>query len=143
MGAIISSFFRNILFTHDGNIFTIDQLSFAYAIPNASVGSPIPVIKNSQPTTDNISVGMYSSLMGTFIFMAPVHHIYAMSNRPMSSMSYVPFCTSYFNDPWTLPSLTASCEGQSHTGMDMPLSVVEMVYQDVLDSSVDLDHVTS
>jgi hypothetical protein len=58
-------------------------------------------------------------------------------------MRFVSFHTSYFNDPWTLPSLTASCEGQSHTGMAMPLSTVEIAYQVVLDSSVDLDLVTS
>jgi hypothetical protein len=122
---------------------TIDQLSFAYASPNASVGPSIPVIDNSQPTTENIGVRMYSSLMGTFDFMAPVHHIYAMSSRSASSMRFVPFRTSYFNDPWTLPSSTASCEGQSHTGMAMPLSTTEIVYQVVLDSSVDPDPVTS
>jgi hypothetical protein len=81
--------------------------------------------------------------MGTFDFMALIHHVYAMSSRPVSSERFVPFCTSYFNDPWTLPSSTSSCEGQSHAGMAMPLSAVEIVYQVVLDSSVDLDPITS
>jgi hypothetical protein len=120
----------------------IDQLSFVYASPNASVGPSIPVIDNSQPTTENIGVRMYSSLMGTFDFMAPIHHIYAMSSRSASSMRFVPFHTSYFNDPWTLPSSTTSCEGQSHTGMAMPLSTAEIAYQVVLDSSVDPDLVS-
>jgi hypothetical protein len=75
--------------------------------------------------------------------MAPIHHIYTMSSRFASSMRYVPFRTSYFNDPWTLPSLNVSCEGQSHTGMAMPLSIAEIVYQVVLDSSDDPDPVTS
>jgi hypothetical protein len=60
-----------------------------------------------------------------------------------SSMRSVPFCTLYFNDPWTLPSLTMSCEGQSHIGMEIPLSVVEIVYQAVLDSTADPDPVSS
>jgi hypothetical protein len=114
-----------------------------HASPNASVGPSIPVIDNSQPTTEDIGVRMYSSLMGTFDFVAPIHHIYAMSSRSASSMRFVPFHTSYFNDPWTLPSPTMSCEGQSHIGMEMPLSVTEIAYQVVLDSTVDPDPVSS
>jgi hypothetical protein len=38
MTAIISSIFRTLCFPHDSNIMMIDQLYFAYAIPNASVG---------------------------------------------------------------------------------------------------------
>jgi hypothetical protein len=90
---------------------TIDQLSFAYASPNASVGPSIPVIDNSQPTTKNIGVEMYSSLMVTFDFMALINNVYAMSNRLTSTERFIPFCTSYFSDPWTLPSSTSSCEG--------------------------------
>jgi hypothetical protein len=86
MTAIISSIFHTLLFPNDGNIMTIDQFSFEYTIPNASVGPSIPMIENSQPTTENIGVRMYSSLMGTFDFVAPIHHIYAMSSRYFSSM---------------------------------------------------------
>jgi hypothetical protein len=58
-------------------------------------------------------------------------------------MRFVPFHTSYFNDPWTLPSSTASCEGQSHIVMAMPLLTTKIVYQVVLDSSANPDPVTS
>jgi hypothetical protein len=122
---------------------TIDQLSFAYSSPNASIGPSIPMIDNSQPTTENISVRMYSSLLGTFDFTAPRHHIYAMPSRPVLTRRSIPFCTSYFSDSWTLPSLTSSCEGQLHVGMAMPLSIAEIAYQVVLDSFVDPDPVTS
>jgi hypothetical protein len=81
--------------------------------------------------------------MGTFDFMAPIHHFYTMSSRPISLERFVPFCTSYFNNPWTLPSSNSSCEGQSHDGMAMPLLEVEIAYQVVLDSSTDLDPTTS
>jgi hypothetical protein len=111
MVTVVSSIFHTISFPHDGNILTIDQLSFVYASPNASVGLSIPVIDNSQPTTKNIGVRMYSSLMGTFDFMAPIHHVYAMSSRPVSSERSIPFRTSYFSDPWTLPFPNSSCEG--------------------------------
>jgi hypothetical protein len=97
MTAIVSSFFLTLCFPHDGKIMMIDQFSFAYASPNASVGPSIPVIENSQSTTQNIGVRMYSSLMGTFDFMAPVHHI-TMSSSSHSSKRSVPFCTLSFND---------------------------------------------
>jgi hypothetical protein len=66
-----------------------------------------------------------------------------MSSRLIFSERFVPFCTSYFNNPWTLPSSTSSCEGKSHVGMSMPLSTTEIAYQDDLHSSVDPDPITS
>jgi hypothetical protein len=56
MVIVVSPIFRILYFLHQGEILTIDQLSFAYSIPNASVGPSIPVINNSQLTTDNIDV---------------------------------------------------------------------------------------
>jgi hypothetical protein len=132
-----------LCFTHEGNIVMIDQLSFAYSIPNASFGQSIPVIDNSLLTTENIGVGMYSSLMGTFNFSAPNHQVYAMCSRSVSTGRSIPFCTSYFDDLWTLPSPTLSCEGQSHAGMAMPLSATEITYQAILNSSMDLDPIPS
>jgi hypothetical protein len=82
MVIVVSFFFCTLCFLHDGKIMMINQLSFVYASPNASIGSLIPVINNSQSTTENLSVGMYSSLMGTFDFMTPSHHVYTMSSRP-------------------------------------------------------------
>jgi hypothetical protein len=122
MVAFVSSVFRTLYFPHEGKIVTIDQLSFAYSSPNASIGLLIPVIDNSHPKTENISVRMYSSLISTFDFTTPSHHVYAMSNRLVLTGRSIPFCTSYFSDPWTLPCPTSSCEGQLHTGMAMPLS---------------------
>jgi hypothetical protein len=122
---------------------TIDQLSFAHASPNASVGPLIPMINNSQSKTEDIGVRMYSSLMGTFDFMAPIHHIYAMSSRYALSMRFIPFCTLYINDPWTLPLSTSSCEGQSHIGMEIPLSMKYIAYKTILDSSVDPNPISS
>jgi hypothetical protein len=128
MVTVVLPVFHMLCFTHQGEIVTIDQLSFVYSSPNTSVGPLIPVVNNYQPTTKNINVKMYSSLMGTFDFLVLIHHIYAMSSTPASVERSIPFCTSYFNDPWTLPSLTLSIEGQSHVGMAMPLSVAEITY---------------
>jgi hypothetical protein len=143
MVTVVSSVLCILCFPHQGEIVTIDRLSFAYSSPNASVGPSIPMVDNSQPTTENIGVGMYSSLMGTFNFSSLIHHIYAMSNMAASIERSIPFCTSYFSDPWTLPSLTLSIEGQLHAGMAMPLSTIEIAYQAILDSSADPDPVPS
>jgi hypothetical protein len=101
MTVVMSSIFHTLCFPHEGKIVMIDQLSFLYASPNESILPSIPMIDNSQPTTKYIGVRMYSSLMGTFDFVAPIHHIYAMSSRSSLLMRFVPFCTSYFNDHWT------------------------------------------
>jgi hypothetical protein len=81
--------------THEGKIVMIDQLSFAYASPNASVGRSILMIENSQLATENVGVRMYSSLMGIFDFMALIHHVYTMSSRPILTGRSIPFHTSY------------------------------------------------
>jgi hypothetical protein len=91
MIVVMSSVFHTLFFPHEGNIVMIDQLSFAFSSPNASLGQSIPVIDNSQPTTENIGVRMYSSLMGTFDFSTLNHHVYAMSSRPISTGKSIPF----------------------------------------------------
>jgi hypothetical protein len=143
MVVFVSSIFCTLCFPHEGKIMMIDQLSFSYSSLNASIGPSIPVIDNYQPATKNIGVEMYSSLMGTFNFTALSHHVYAMSSRPFSRGRSIPFLTSYFSDPWTLPSPTLSREGQLHVGMAMPLLAAKIAYQVVLDSSTDPDLVTS
>jgi hypothetical protein len=122
MTTVMLSIFCTLCFPQEGKIVTIDQLSFVHASPNASVGPSISVIDNSQQEIEDVGVGMYSSLVGSFDFVAPIYHIHTISGESLSSMRFIPFCTSYFNDPWTLPSSTMSYEGQSHIGMAMPLS---------------------
>jgi hypothetical protein len=118
---------------------TIDQLYFVHASPSASVGPSVPVINDSQQETKDFGVRMYSSLMDSFDFMAPIHHIHAISNLSSLSMRPIPFRFSYFNDPWTLTSSTMSYEVLSHIGMEMPLSTTEVVYQSILDTTADPD----
>jgi hypothetical protein len=110
MVVIILFVFRTLCFPHQGEIVTIDQLSFVYSSSNVSIGSSIPMVYNSQSTIENIGVGMYSSLMGTFDFSTPIHHIYAMSSTLTLLERSIPFHTSYFSDPWTLPSPTSPVE---------------------------------
>jgi len=42
MTSIVSSLFRVVQFPHEGNIITIDQLSYAWKNPNTSTGVNIP-----------------------------------------------------------------------------------------------------
>jgi hypothetical protein len=81
--------------------------------------------------------------MGTFDFLALNHHVYAMMSRPISTGRSIPFCTYYFDDVWTRPSPTLSYEGKSHARMAMPLLATNIVYQVVLDSSIDPNHLPS
>ena len=50
----------------------IDQMSFDNYSSSASLGSIILTINNSQPTTQNVGVGMHPSLIGTFSCHVPV-----------------------------------------------------------------------
>jgi hypothetical protein len=143
MTTVMLSIFHTLFFPHEGKIVTIDQFSCTRASPNALVGTSILVIDISQLTTEDIGVKMYSSLMGTFDFMTLVHHICTISNESSSSMRFVPFHTLYFNDPWTLPFLTLSGEDQSHIGKVIPLSATKVVYQACLNTSIDLDPISS
>jgi hypothetical protein len=58
-------------------------------------------------------------------------------------MRSIPFITSYFSDPWTLPSPSSLIEGQSHASMAIPLLTTEIAYQVILDSSVYPNLITS
>jgi hypothetical protein len=46
---IVSSIFHTLCFLHEGKIVMIDELSFVFSSPNASLGLSIPVIENSHP----------------------------------------------------------------------------------------------
>jgi hypothetical protein len=143
MVTVVSFIFRVLCFPHQGEIVTIDQLSFAYSSPNTSVGPSIPVIDNSQPTTENIGVKMYSSLMGTFDFSARFTTFTPCLVGPLLQggpfLSALPILV--IHGPYLLQ--ISSCEGKLHDGMAMPLSTEEIAYQVVLDSSADPDPVTS
>ena len=70
MEVVPSSYFRCINFLHEGKLVTIDQLSFCNA-PNES-RTVVPLVDNSTPACENIGVGLYSSLMGSFNIIAPI-----------------------------------------------------------------------
>ena len=84
-----------------------------------SSGTTIPVIDNSKPTTKNVRVGMYPSLMGTFNVFTPILTIASSLVSESSSLSLIPFHISHLEYPWNLPSPSTSDEYPRPTRMDM------------------------
>jgi hypothetical protein len=83
---------------------TIDQLSFSR--PDPSLGaSTFPMIDNPQPNIVMVGVGLYPPLMGTFDYPPPSGDVEFVSNQHKVDIFQVSsFRTTYFNDPWNLPS---------------------------------------
>ena len=77
----------------------IDQKSFDNSSTKASLGATIPIIDHSQETTENVGVGMYPSLMGTFNCPAPILMIGYSIGRASSLLSSVPFHTLHLENP--------------------------------------------
>jgi hypothetical protein len=139
MQAVVATVFWVLLFPHEGQIMTIDQLSFSHPDPSSGA-SMVPMIDNPQPDIVNIGVGMCPPLMGTFDYPPPSNDVKFVSDQPKVEIFQVSsFRTTYFNDPWTLPSPSTMMEGTGNHGMAMPLSTTEFVYSIVQQTSVDPD----
>jgi hypothetical protein len=127
------------VFPHKGWIVTIDQLSFSR--PDPALGaSTIPMIDNPQLGVVNIGVGLCPSLMGTFYYPPPHDDIKFISNHHKVDIFQVSsFRTTYFEDPWILPSPSTTMDETGHPGMSMPLSSTEVAYSLVQQASVNPD----
>ena len=119
-------------------IMTIDQLSFDNSGSSASSRPTILTIDNSQLTTENVGVGMYPSLMGSFNILAPILAINTTPSGVTSPLSLLQFCTTYLDDPWNIPSLSTSDEDTKPTRVEMSFSTSEAAYQAILDLTMDL-----
>jgi hypothetical protein len=128
MQAVVSIVLWVLLFPHEGRIVTIDQLSFSR--PDPALGaSTVPMIDNIQPGVINVGVGLCPSLMGTFDYPPPQGDIKFISNHHKVEIFQVSsFCTTYFDDPWILPSPSATMDEAGHPEMSMPLSIAEVAY---------------
>jgi hypothetical protein len=128
MQAMVATVFWILLFPHEGQIVTIDQLSFSR--PDPALGaSMVPMIDNPQPSVVNVGVGLCPSLMGTFDNLPPQGDINFISNHHNVEIFQISsFHMTYFNDPWTLPSPSATMDGTRHPSMSMPLSIAEVAY---------------
>jgi hypothetical protein len=139
MQVVVATVFQVLLFPHEGRIVTIDQLSFSR--PDPSLGASV-VLMIDYPQTDiiNIGFGWCPPLMGTFDYLPPQGDVNFISDHHKVEIFQVSsFHTTYFNDPWILPSPSATMEGTGHHGMSMPLSTVEVAYSLVQQASVDPD----
>jgi hypothetical protein len=118
---------------------TIDQLSFSR--PDPALGaSTVPMIDNPQPGVVNVGVGLCPSLMGTFDYSPPHDDVKFISNHHKVEIFQVSsFRTTYFKDPWILPSPSATMDETGHPSMSMPLFVAEVAYSLVHQASANPD----
>jgi hypothetical protein len=139
MQAVVAIVFQVLLFPHGGRIVTIDQLSFSR--PDLDLGaSTVPMIDNPQASVINVGVGLCPSLMGTFNYPPPHGDVKFISTHYKAEIFQVSsFRTTYFEDPWILPSPSATMDETGHSGMSMPLSVTEVAYSLVQQDSVHTD----
>jgi hypothetical protein len=135
MQAVVATVFRVLLFPHEGRIVTIDQLSFSR--PNPALGaSTVPLVDNPQAGVVNIGVGLCPSLMGTFDYPPPQGNVKFISTHHKAEIFHVSsFRTTYFTDPWILPSPSDTMEATRHAGMSSPLSADEVAYSMVQQTS--------
>ena len=85
MEVVPSSYFRCIKFPHEGKLVTIDQLSFCNA-PN-EYGTIVSLVNNSTLPCENIGVGLYSSLMGSFNITAPILSVKPFPIYPINQVA--------------------------------------------------------
>jgi hypothetical protein len=128
MQAVVATVFRVLLFPHDGRIVTIDQLSFSR--PDPALGaSTVPMVDNPQAGVINIGVGLCPSLMGTFNYPPPQGDVKFISNHHKAEIFHISsFCMTYFQDPWTLSSPSATMDKTGPARMATPLSAAEVAY---------------
>jgi hypothetical protein len=128
MQAVVATVFRVLLFPHEGRIVTINQLSFSRSDPALGV-SMVLMIDNPKTGVVNVGVGLCPSLMGTFDYPPPHGDIKFISNHHKVEIFQVSsFCTTYFEDPWILPSPSAMMDETGHPSVSMPLSTTEVAY---------------
>jgi len=75
MTNVVFSVFHLIFFPHDGNIITIDQLSFYRLYLAAALRPNVIFIVNYVKDYESVGMGMYLSLMGTFYIPPTISYI--------------------------------------------------------------------
>jgi hypothetical protein len=98
------------------------------------------MIDNPQAGFVNVGVGLCPYLMGTFDYPPPHNNVKFISNHHKADIFHVSsFRTTYFQDPWILPSPLAMMDETGHTGMSMPLLATEVAYFFFQKTSANLD----
>ena len=85
-------------------------MSFKNPCVSASLGASVPIFMHSQLATGSVGVGMYPSLMVSFICLALVLMIGSTFGDASSSLRSVSFRTTHMEYPWILPTLSPSSE---------------------------------
>jgi len=123
MQAMFPIVFRVLLFPHEGQIMTIDKLSFSHLDPSSGA-TTVPMIDNAQPKIVNIGVGLCPPLMVTFDYPPPPSDVNFVSDQPnVEIFQVLSFRMNYFNDPCIIRFPSATIEGTGHHGMAIPFSV--------------------
>jgi hypothetical protein len=100
----------------------------------------VPMIDNPQACVVNVGVGLCPYLMGTFDYPPPQGDVKFISTHHKVEIFHVSsFRTTYFQDPWILPSPSAMVDETRHPGMSMPLSAAEVAYSLVQQASATPD----
>ena len=113
MSTISSTILQVVVFPHEGNLVTVDQLSFTRKGHMETNESIVPLVDQVKPASESLGARMYASLMGNFDIPAPIN--YLGSTSVGKSIAAVVDRT----DPWVLPS---------HHEPEVPLSAVEVSY---------------
>ena len=72
---------------------------------------------------------MCPSLMGTFDYPPPHGDVKFILTHHKADIFHVSsFRTTYFQDPWIIPSPSATMDETGHAGMSMPLSATKVAY---------------
>ena len=66
MSTIASAVPRVVVFLHEGNLVTVDQLNFTRKGHMETNESIVPLVDQVKLASERLGVGMYSLLMGTF-----------------------------------------------------------------------------
>jgi hypothetical protein len=102
--------------------------------------SALEVLQSCSAGVVNIGVGLCPSLMGTFDYPPPQGDVKFISNHHKAEIFHVSsFHTTYFQDPWTLPSPSARMDETGQAGMTTPLSAAEVAYSLVQQTSATPD----
>ena len=80
------------------------------------------MVDQVKPLNESLGVGMYSSLMGNFDIPTPINYLGSTCIGKSVKMVVDRI------DPWVLPS---------HTEPEVPLSVVDVTYQAIIDTTTD------
>ena len=98
MSSTASVVLWGVVFSHEGKLVTVDELSFTRKGCMETNESIVPLVDQVKLTLEILGIGMYASLMGTFDIPTPIN--YLGSTSVGKSIATV----VDRKNPWVLPS---------------------------------------